>query len=871
MQGLHKVRIVLVGMIVGIVCHGIAFADEEVRTLVISDFTDDSPMAGWRTESAEDHGRVRVDLADDRATRGEHAVRITFGTDQWRVARLDLAEREAQDWRGYDVLEFDMYVEGPAAIPYLRVVVEAGDDGGVGRSNLMDIPTGQWLKYRMPLRRTLGAGDEGIENVEASNVGALRLLAHPNYPFEGETTVHIDHVRLLDLSRQRVRQLKARARALLELEALDTEARAQLERTLTEAEGFAAELTAISADDGDERERVARGLSRLESTLPEMSDEAVSAMVDASVAEAVATVLDVGMVENDPVELAPLERASGDHAALDAELRAQETVGATVERALEEARLRTEIRRTFAEADFAIGTPDWPRAWKDDRYTGPVGRRVELAAARNEFEPFQVVLLATESDLENVRLEPTSLEGAGTISAEHIEIAPMGWRKLRGEPRWIADMLRPDITRFDVEAGGHQPVWVNVYVPEDAPAGEYEGTLTIRADGAQPEEVRIALTVWDFALPETATMPTATNASPARAGRENAEAFARLIIDRRWNPFQMYQWGDGQSVEWMRTLTDMGATLHNPLRISRHAASYEQGPDGRTRVSNKDVFFNKLDPIMEQIREEDPELMEHILIYGFDEPSVSQAEAMDDIYGDFKRRYDGVRTSFADLYGMWDRMPELPEHVDVWTVSRGTLTKDARDRLQDAGIEVWWWNLYSREDDPVGLRVQYWSTFKDGLDGMLFYNLDAGGTGERGRYERWPATSLWPATERVDGGILRMTEEQLPISTTTFEYWREGMEDLEYLYRLRDLRDAFEARLGDDATIAQRGLLREADRLLAVPGYITAGILDERATDIDEVVVETTGHTDDMNVILESRREVAHLILQIEEALAELE
>lgn len=856
-------KAIVVIVLAALLCQVNAHA-EEGTTQVISDFTDDAPLRGWRAETGGEEG-IRVELAENRATRGEHAVRLNYGTDGWRVARLDFGRRDAQDWRGHDLLKFDMYVDGPHEIPYLRIVVEASGGDTVGRSNLQDIPTGRWLTYTMPLRRTLGGDRDGLEGVDASQIAALRLLAHPNHPFEDRTAVYIDHVRLVDRSDQRVSALLEGSQTLMALGQFEGDGLTRVEAVHEEA---AAIEDALSRDDED-REALARRISALERELPQLSDQALSALVAASAREAATTAMEAGMVKPDRPELEALERASNGQTAFELERRAYGYVGELAERALEDAKLRTRIRRSFADADFAIGTPAWPRAWKDDRYTGAVGRSVEIQAARNEFEPFQLVLLAMEDAMRNVRIEASALEGPGSISAEHIEIAPMGWRKLLDEPRWLADMLRPDITAFDVEATAHQPVWVNVYVPDDTPAGAYHGTLTIRADDMASQTVDVHLTVWDFTLPEAATLPTATNASPARPGYENAELFARLIIDRRWNPFQLYQWGDGQSVPWMRKLTDMGATLHNPLRISQFAANFERDDEGRMRVSNKELFFNKLDPIMERVQAEDPDLMEHILFYGFDEPSTGRAEAMDDLHGDFKERYDGVRTSFADLYGMWDRLPGLLENVDVWMIVQSRLTKDVRDMLQEAGKEVWWYNIYSREDDAVGLRVQYWGTFKDGLDGMLFYNLNAGGTGVRRSYKPWPA-SLWPEAERTDGTILRKAESGLPISTTTFEYWREGMEDVEYLYKLQALRHELETAVGDEPTSAHRALLREADRMLAVPGYITAGILDERATVVDEVVVETTGHTDDMNVILESRREIAHLIVQIKDALSEL-
>ena len=62
---------------------------------------------------------------------------------------------------------------------------------------------------------------------------------------------------------------------------------------------------------------------------------------------------------------------------------------------------------------------------------------------------------------------------------------------------------------FAVGAGRLQAVWVEVYVPLGTPAGTYQGTLTVRATGEAAVSVPLVLTVWNFDLPSTASLPTA--------------------------------------------------------------------------------------------------------------------------------------------------------------------------------------------------------------------------------------------------------------------------------------------------------------------------------------------------------------------------
>ena len=50
--------------------------------------------------------------------------------------------------------------------------------------------------------------------------------------------------------------------------------------------------------------------------------------------------------------------------------------------------------------------------------------------------------------------------------------------------------------------GTVQPIWVTVRVPEDQAAGEYEGVLTIKAEGVEPVAVPVRLKVCEWTLPK---------------------------------------------------------------------------------------------------------------------------------------------------------------------------------------------------------------------------------------------------------------------------------------------------------------------------------------------------------------------------------
>lgn len=851
--------------------------------VIIQDLSGERPASFWKVTGG---GNAQISDSDKRSTRGKHSVRIDYVTSGWQIVQLLLKRHEVENWMGGDVLEWDMYVEAPDPVLTFFQVNLIGKKGMdfFGETYRESLPTGEWLRFSIPLRRAPGTDVDPYQELDRSAIEEFRLRLWPSrpptYPSK-EISVYIDNLRVVSTAQLRLEQVKVKLESIRKSELLGVAARGELEALLSEE----ATLSASRPGSSEEREALSEKVLVLEDRIERLSemvmDQALrqrSLVVAATLAETLGFQAQrPGFAVGGPLSaessgvgrpgfrvwkrLADLEQENSPEA------RRASALAFVLELAQERLRQlyqQVDMEREYPGAGFAVGLPFWPQAWRDGVYTGRIGREVRLHAARNEYEPFQLVVLANHRTLKNVRVEVSDLTGeTGSLSASHIEVAPQGWRKLQGEPGWVADMLRPDILRFDVEKGAFQPVWINVYVPPAASPGVYRGKVTVHADGVNPETIDLELEVWPFVLPKYASLPTATNYPPA----DGNPAVAKAIIDRRWNPFQMYRWSDKARPATLQQWTEMGASLHNLLQISRHSAKYGQGPDGKPVVTNKEVFFKRLDPIVNDIRQNYPELWEHVILYGFDEPDLEQAIAMDDLYGDLKARYGGIRTMFADLYGLWSSLPELPENVDIWTVSRSTLTPNARDLIQNAGMEVWWWNAYNNPEDPAGLRIQFWSTLKDGLDGLLFYHLNAGGGGIRNRENKPWTSKLWPDEERMDGGMMRLGPNGEPVVSISFDYWREGMEDVEYLFLLRERRNLLAERVGEAPADHQRDLLREADRMLRIPDTLTTGLFGNRALDVNEIVVRMSGHTDDMNEILAARMEIARLIQAIDREL----
>jgi hypothetical protein len=182
--------------------------------------------------------------------------------------------------------------------------------------------------------------------------------------------------------------------------------------------------------------------------------------------------------------------------------------------------------------------------------TGPI----DISAARNEFEPFQIFVAAGASAVAGVNVTVSNLsDGRGgvivasdatgkpknvVIYREHYlnitsrssstnvpapsptpkpEISMLGW---------VPDGLVPKVDEyfgevrqmpfsgqaafpFTVNAAQKQGIWVDVYVPQGTHAGLYTGTVTVTYSGGTLTSFPLNLKVRDFELPSTPSLKTA--------------------------------------------------------------------------------------------------------------------------------------------------------------------------------------------------------------------------------------------------------------------------------------------------------------------------------------------------------------------------
>ncbi len=128
---------------------------------------------------------------------------------------------------------------------------------------------------------------------------------------------------------------------------------------------------------------------------------------------------------------------------------------------------------------------------------------LRIQAARDEFEPFQLVVRSATAESAAVSISDF-VKGSDVISASQVALHRVDYvtlTRLSDDHGRLGDWPDPLYplamgSTVSLPAGANQPLWFTVHVPRDATPGVYAATVTVGA-----AMVPVELEVWNFALP----------------------------------------------------------------------------------------------------------------------------------------------------------------------------------------------------------------------------------------------------------------------------------------------------------------------------------------------------------------------------------
>ncbi len=445
---------------------------------------------------------------------------------------------------------------------------------------------------------------------------------------------------------------------------------------------------------------------------------------------------------------------------------------------------------------WTIGTRKVKRdGWPSYLMAGPI----KIFAARNEYEPFQVLVRPFSEPLINLTVTVSDLIVDGArIDKENIEVKVPHYIWLDKtywssnelsstyNPGWYPDALIPigALNNVTAPVDTNMPIWFTVYIPSNTNPGTYNGTITIRSQGLVVAELPLELEVWPVTLPvenhqETAFGLWLNQVAPAHNLSQTDPAFLPIA----WN----YYW------YLVKHRINPRELPISPL--SEEAVAVLQDP----RITSFEIDWSeaRYNPAFSQHVERLRQLglLEKSFIYVMDEPSP-------DKYPIAYERGQHVHSFGTDVRVLVTIHPvsELYGEVDIWCPVLFNYDSPNAKARQSLGEVVWWYTCvvpkqpyptYQMDDDAISHRILSWLQVKNVVDGTLYWSTTV--------FQKWNGTEyiardvwtdplsypsangegflLYPGTEYgIDG----------PIGTIRLEMIREGNEDLEYFWLLED-------------------------------------------------------------------------------------
>jgi hypothetical protein len=379
---------------------------------------------------------------------------------------------------------------------------------------------------------------------------------------------------------------------------------------------------------------------------------------------------------------------------------------------------------------------------------------IEIAAARNEVEPFQVIVSALSRKLEGVTASISNLEDGKGNKIDHSQITlyreqyvyvrnpspystePPGWwpdalvpfaNPIDGRPVPPMQFTREEVggkvvhqltgarfigSPFDVWPGKNQPLWIDVSIPREAAPGSYTGQLTVTIPALGETHLPVNLTIWNFTLPDGSPVATHFGSLDGIAERHGVnrasneftdlqDRYAKAMAEHRIEPpipesLRPPLKSDG-SVDWKKT--------HEALK--RYITSYNirsiQIPTLRfpdpTR-SNRRYVIRYLQSYYDYLRSQGWD--KGAYYYPLDEPNSK--EAYDQLRGYAQLVHEAspkIRLLCTEQpYPQDPAWGDLRDAVDIWCPLFAFFDEESAKAVRERGSDIWTYTALCQKAPP---------------------------------------------------------------------------------------------------------------------------------------------------------------------------
>ena len=504
-----------------------------------------------------------------------------------------------------------------------------------------------------------------------------------------------------------------------------------------------------------------------------------------------------------------------------------------------------------SEDDFGIAlTHSVLKLRKDALFPQPISDQIDLSLARNEYESFQLAILPFGRDMEQLTLEISDLtnKNGGVIQKNNIEVSLVDYNKIDWQAEYVTDYKgwHPDPLipyKAGITIDGEdvcRPVWITVYAPPGTKSGDYTGTVSIGAAGMKKVTASVRCRVWDFDLPVVSHLKTHSWDEISYLSDfynleeypvEWYQRFCGLLLKNRFNPgsagvnyLSMLPNSSGEydfsKVEKVLSFCiDHGLTRFSILQMKKGLYTPDEAEQAYKFAGAYAKFLKQKG------------WLDKALVELWDEPTDLEWPYIKERAEKLKQIAPGLRLQlFAEggPYDFWDKNTDqygLNKLIDIWAPVNIVESPET----QANGGEIWtYFCTLARESAPnffidcpaIYQRSIAWYCWMYGVDGFehwssnyFWRNVQKG----KPMDQKWPNVPWDSRTYYYfngEGQLVYPGTDGVPYSSIRLENFRDGMEDYEYLFRLRELLSKYEANTTDTELNEYRQLLYPEDYLL---------------------------------------------------------
>ncbi len=483
-------------------------------------------------------------------------------------------------------------------------------------------------------------------------------------------------------------------------------------------------------------------------------------------------------------------------------------------------------------------------------------QNAEIWAARNEFESFQLILRSARGDLSGVDATVSILRAANgsTIPGTPATIYREEYLNLQhpssveGESGYWPDPLIPQVDRywherrsafpFLLKAQQNQALWIEIYVPIDQAAGDYQGSITIYSEGSVKGRIPLTVHVWDFVLPSTSSLQTAFGLGGIGILKQHRGAYTRdkdlLEVTRLYTeaallhristyagsmiPPRTLRGRSGVQLDWTEYDQEMSPFLDGTVFTQEHPLPGARATSVDLRIGG----YKEKSPAQTLYLQEwgrhfiKKGWIERLYFYLWDEPSKQDFSKISSRGTLVHRAFPGLTNLVTTSYSA-----QLADVVDIWTPLINCFERkpgfedfctsmvSRQEYLEELkrGKKLWWyqscashgcgpstdeyfrgWPSYAIDAPAISSRIMEWLTWKYKISGELYYSMT-----ESYEQKRDPWQDFYLHGGNGDGSLFypgRISriggKHDIPIESIRLKLIRDGLEDYEYLKLLSD-------------------------------------------------------------------------------------